>query len=296
MASNGQIGRRTEKKSKDGFLMQKINMHLVIPDAHCKPESNPRRFIALGNFIQEFTKANKHASIKTIEMGDFEDMPSLSSYDRGKKSFEGRRIYDDIAVARECRGYVYSPVGLYQETQKTAKKKVPDIRHFALGGNHFEGRIKKFIQDNPELYNMPEFSIEQHAQLLELYWDICYIPYQVPLHLDGISYVHYWQNKMGKPTGVGKYPAATLLRDKHCSTVVGHSHILDRATVTTGSGRKLYALASGCFLDPEEVEEYAGQSNKEWWKGICILKDIRDGFPHGGEEFIPVETLLRDYL
>ena len=52
---------------------------LVIPDCHAAPEYDNDRFTALGNFI-----VDEQPNI-IVCLGDFGDMPSLSSYDKGTK-------------------------------------------------------------------------------------------------------------------------------------------------------------------------------------------------------------------
>jgi len=266
-------------------------VHIIIPDAHAKPGTNYRRFVALGNFLHERIAKNPRVSYKTIELGDFEDMPSLSSYDKGKLSFEGRRYNDDVAAADFARHCVYTDINVWLYQREVHKKKVPKVEHFALGGNHFEGRINRYIQEKPELSG---FITHEHAN--HKVHGIQYVPFLVPIELNGIQYVHYWQQRgTGKPIGTGKSPATVLLREKHCSTVVGHSHVLDRAIQTSGNGNHLFALSAGCYLDPDEQEDYAGQSNKDWWRGITVLHDVRDGFPYGGEEYLSVERLIKEY-
>ena len=71
--------------------------HLVIGDSHAKPGISNRRFEWLGKLILD----EKPDVI--IDIGDFEDMPSLSSYDVGKKSYEGRRYIKDLESAWEAR-------------------------------------------------------------------------------------------------------------------------------------------------------------------------------------------------
>lgn len=265
--------------------------HVIVPDSHAKPGTNMRRFVALGNFIHERIAKNPRVAYKTIELGDFEDMPSLSSYDKGKLSFEGRRYNEDVAAALFARHAVYDNVNNWLIRQAERKKKVPEVEHYALGGNHFEGRINKYVQEKPELLG---FITHEHAYYAE--FKLIDIPFLVPIELDGIQYVHYWQCRgTGKPIGTGKSPASVLLREKHCSTVVGHSHVLDRAIQTSGNGNRLFALSAGCYLDPDEQEDYAGQSNKDWWRGITVLHDVRDGFPYGGEEYISVDRLIKEY-
>ena len=56
--------------------------HLVIGDPHCTPKANNDRFLWAGKFAHDL----KPDTI--VCMGDFASMDSLSSYDKGKKSFE----------------------------------------------------------------------------------------------------------------------------------------------------------------------------------------------------------------
>jgi hypothetical protein len=239
-------------------------------------------------------KKHPDSHIRTIDLGDFEDMPSLSSWDFGKMAFEGRRYIDDINVAKWHRQLVYEPVQKYIEHRKNNKKKTPLVSHWALGGNHLEGRINKYIQQHREVEGL--ISLDPYIHFLgEL--GVQYQPYQLPLELDGINYVHYWENRGNqKPIGVGMYPAQAIIRHKHASSVVGHSHVLDRATAFAGNGNRIFSLVAGCFLDPDEREDYAGQANDQWWKGIVVLHGVEGGFPYGGEEYIPIERLLHDYL
>lgn len=267
------------------------NIHIIIGDAHSRPDTNPRRFVALGNFLKEFASSHRQDEIKIIDMGDFEDMPSMSSWDQGKLDFEGRRFMEDVLAANHHRELVYGPLRDEICRIRSSKKRVPKVRNLALGGNHLEGRIDRYIQTHPELDGL----IQQHWPDYESF-GIEYVPFLKPLQLDGIGYCHYWQNRAtGKPIGGGKYPAATILNAIHTSSVVGHSHILDRYATTNAAGKRLFSLVAGCYIDPGEVEKYAGQGNDAWWKGICVLHDVRDGYPEGGEAYVPVETLLAQY-
>jgi hypothetical protein len=63
---------------------------LVIPDVQCKPGVDMTHLTHIGKYIVE----KKPDMI--VHLGDHWDMPSLSSYDKGKKSFEGRRYKADI--------------------------------------------------------------------------------------------------------------------------------------------------------------------------------------------------------
>ena len=70
--------------------------HFIIPDTQVKPDSN----------IDHLTWAGKYAvSLKPdviVHLGDHWDFPSLSSYDKGKKSFEGRRYQADVLAGKQA--------------------------------------------------------------------------------------------------------------------------------------------------------------------------------------------------
>lgn len=271
--------------------MKKI--HLVVGDAHAKPGVDNRRFRWLGNMVVSLCNSNPDAEVIVIDMGDWEDMPSLSSYDIGKKSYEGRRYKADISAAIEARAAFGNPITRYNEKQRSNKRRQISPRLVSLGGNHFERRIERAVESSPLLEGVISVEDGGHTQFG---WE--YAPFLTPKEIDGIQYVHYWQARgSGQPIGMGKFPAQTLLREKHCSTVVGHSHVWDIATSTDGGGRKLFAMVAGCYLDPEQHEGYAGQNNKDWTKCLTILYDVVDGFPRGGFNMIPIETVreLYDY-
>ena len=59
-----------------------MTTHLVIPDTQVKPGNSVEFLTHIGKYIVEKQPDT------IIHLGDHADMPSLSSYDRGKKSFE----------------------------------------------------------------------------------------------------------------------------------------------------------------------------------------------------------------
>ena len=67
---------------------------MIIPDTQVKRGVDLSYLEWIGKYI-----VDKKPDV-IVQIGDFADMPSLSSYDVGKKSFEGRRYKDDIETAR----------------------------------------------------------------------------------------------------------------------------------------------------------------------------------------------------
>ena len=88
-----------------------MTTHLVIPDQHAHPDYNNDRFEWLGKLIVDLKPDT------VINLGDMADMPSLCTYDKGTKGFEGRRYKKDIEAALDAQERMFTPI------QKAKKKK-----------------------------------------------------------------------------------------------------------------------------------------------------------------------------
>jgi hypothetical protein len=244
---------------------------LILPDSHSKPGVPMRRFHWLARYLID-TEPDV-----LLCLGDLADMPSLSSYDgsiltgtsRKKASFNNRNIQSDFAAANHAITFLNEFRG----------KKI------FLMGNH-EERINRALSNVPELQGtLGLHNLHLHS------WEV--VPFLEDFSIGGIAASHYFvTGVMGKSIG-GDYPAANLLRRQYQSAVMGHSHVWDIA-IRKGS-RKLFGLVAGCYLDPTQKEEYAGPAQGMWTSGVTLLRDVRQGFPHGGWEFIPVTTLEKAY-
>lgn len=102
----------------------------VIPDTQVKPDQDLSYLTAIGNYIVE------KQPDAVVHLGDFADMPSLSSYDKGKKSFEGRRYKNDIEAAKEGMRKLLAPLYTYNDTHTRHKKRKYQPYMLMLGGNH----------------------------------------------------------------------------------------------------------------------------------------------------------------
>lgn len=255
---------------------------LVIGDAHAKPGVSNRRFDWLGSLIVDVKPD------VVVDMGDWADMESLSSYDGAKlagggvhkASFEGRRYKADIEVAVEARDRVHSKM------QKAARKRP---RRVALGGNHDDERINRVLGLYPELVGTLGVDDMQH----ETYgWE--YLPFGQSALIGGFEFKHYFiSGLMGKPTG-GEYPAAQLLKTQYRSCVAGHSHLFNEAHRTSNGGTRIQAFVAGCYLDKGQWENYAGPANDMWSRGLLLLKDVEGGVAQGWE-WISIDALRRAY-
>ena len=77
---------------------------MIIGDPHAHPNYDNKRFISLGKFI-----AKEKPDI-IVCIGDMADMPSLSSYDKGTKGFEGKRYSKDVTAVLDAQDKLLTPI------------------------------------------------------------------------------------------------------------------------------------------------------------------------------------------
>lgn len=219
---------------------------------------------------------------KIICIGDFADMPSLSSYDVGKKSFEGRRYTRDVAATRAAMALLLQPLAEFNARQRKNGKRqyIPEM-HLTLG-NH-EERINKAVNNDPKLdgvLSIKDLSYEEFG------WKV--YPFLEVVVLDGVAYSHYFT------TGVAGRPASTatvLLNKKHMSCVAGHQQGKQIATAVRADGKQITAIIAGsCYTHDED---YMGPQGNKHWRGILMLHEVNDG--QFDEMFVSLDYLNKKY-
>ena len=80
---------------------------LFVPDCQVRKGVDTTYLTAIGQYI-----VDKKPDI-VVNIGDFFDMPSLSVYDKGKLSFEGRRLAEDIEAGKEGMKKLLKPLRDY---------------------------------------------------------------------------------------------------------------------------------------------------------------------------------------
>jgi hypothetical protein len=245
-------------------------IHLVIPDSHAHPDYHNERYDWLAELILDIKPD------VVVDIGDWFDMPSLCAYDRGTKSFEGRRYNRDIAAGVEAQDRLYSRL-------RKAKRRLP--RFVRTLGNH-EHRINKCIERDPILegtisikdLQSKEYKWEEHRFL-----DI--------VNVDGINYSHYFTSGvMGRPIG-GEHAAHTLITKKLSSCTQGHSHLFDYTSKTSADGRKIHGCVVGVYQDYDA--DFAGPANALWDRGVVVKRNVQNG--SYDLEKISLEQLKRAY-
>ena len=188
---------------------------LVIADTQCKSEESLEYMKWIGKYI-----ASKKPDI-VVGIGDFYDLPSLSSYDKGKSSSEGRRLYKDIEAGN--LGFEYLNQYIDSVPNYTPRKV------FCLG-NH-EHRLDRYVDDNPELVGTLG---TDKLPFAEYGWEVH--PFLKPVEINGIFFVHYLANPMnGRPYSGN---AMSILKTIGRSFVVGHKQCLDVAIRPTIDGKQ----------------------------------------------------------
>lgn len=232
---------------------------LVLPDVQAKDGTDFGFLTSIGNYIL----SKKPDTIVCI--GDFSDMESLSSYDRGLKAFEGRSYQKDIWAAREAMDALLTPLYEYNKEMKRQRRKPYKPRMVLTLGNH-ENRINRAINEDRKLEGLISVGDLPYQD-----WEV-YDFLEVVL-IEGIAFSHYFTSgAMGRPIGT----AAALLNKKHMSCVAGHQQGRQIAYAKRADGKDMTALIIGsCY---EHWEEYLGgmQGNLHW-RGLYLLHNCSDG-------------------
>lgn len=257
--------------------------HLLIGDPHAHPEYDNDRFLALGRFIMD------EEPDVIVCIGDMADMPSLSSYDKGKKSFEGRRYRKDIEAVEEALDLLHLPMDRYNAMRYRNKKGQYRPRLVMTLGNH-EERIARVAQYAPELDGVVSYTDLGYENRG---WE-CY-DYNDSVVIDGIAYSHAFATGVsGRPIS-GENIGKSLVQKNLISSVQGHSHVFDHSVRTNAYGKRLHGLSIGCYANPAMVEGWNKGTHHMWWYGVVVL----DGVEYGDFDemrTISQKRLLESYL
>lgn len=234
--------------------------HLVIPDTQCKPGVPLDHLRWAGNYI-----VKKKPDV-IIMIGDFADMESLSSYDVGKKVFEGRRYKTDIECAHEAMRTLMTPLWEFNYKAKKNHEKIYNPRLVLTLGNH-EDRIDRAVEADPKLEGV--LSLDDLGYK-EFGWEV--YPYLEPVIIDGIAYCHYFTSGiLGKPVT----SAAALVSKKHQSCIMGHVQGRQIAYGTRADGKQITGIFVGGFYQHDEA--YLRWQGNKHWRGLWVLHEVNDG-------------------
>lgn len=231
---------------------------LVIPDTQVRPGDDLEFLKRIGRYM-----VDKQPEV-IVHLGDHWDFPSLSSYDVGKKAFEGRRYKADVNAGNDGMKALLSPLEEYNKQQVKNRKKKYDPRLVYCTGNHCN-RVVKAVNSDPKL----EGTIGIEDLNLEG-WEVH--PFLDVVVIDGVAYSHYFTSGvLGRPAT----SAQAQLNKKHMSCVAGHQQGLQIAMAQAADGRRLTSVIAGsCY---EHDEDYMGPQGNKHWRGCLTLHNVNEG-------------------
>jgi len=212
-------------------------------------------------------------------------MPSLSSYDRGRLEFEGRRYKKDIQAAHDAQRRLFKPIDAYNKKRASLRKRKFSLFTVHCLGNHDQGRINTAISIHPELEGM----IGVKDLNYEKYWNVI-VPFKEVGMLNGVLFSHYFSSGVkGQPIS-GENIGNSLIRKNLGSSIQGHTHTYDLKQMVCADGTVTFGLSCGCFTHPEMLYDWNANTAHMWRNCITILHNVWEG---GFDKF---ELLEHDYV
>lgn len=251
---------------------------VVFTCAHTEPDVSNERFNWLGEFIYDLKPDI------VIDLGDGADMRSLNSYDTR---------YPQKIVAQNYEKDIES----YNDAQDRLRHKFRHQRRkkphwVGFEGNH-ENRIKKALAEDPRLEGDKHGVSFKHLQTKHWFNDYHEYTNSAPAIADycGVSFAHFFSSGNYGTAISGIHHAYALLQHRNHSSTCGHSHKRSIYFKDSAHPYPIIGAVAGCFKGKDE--DWAGQSNNEWWKGILVKRELENGYYE--PQWISMETLRREY-
>lgn len=225
---------------------------LVIGDAHSHPDYDNNRFVLAGRLARELK-----VDI-VVSMGDWADVPSLVTHNRGTRMAEGRRLEDDIEVAHDAGRMFAKGLGKHR----------PEL--YEVTGNH-EERLDRYAASRPELSgHMGSHLLHREG------WE--HIPFLDYFEVNGVYFTHYIPNNMGRAIS-GKNLAERIVQETGVPTVVGHSHFYQHTgrPADRPTGNKKPGMVAGMFGHADYKERWCIGGEPHWWRGVVLLAGVQNG-------------------
>ncbi len=256
--------------------------HLVLPDiqAKCAPDGTMvpmQHLVAAGRLIMDVRPE------VIVVIGDLWDMPSLSSYDKGKKSAEGRRYKLDIQAGKLALDVLLAPLKKWQERTKVSHRKLYNPRLVFMMGNH-ENRINRAQELDPymaDTISTKDLGLEERGFEVHEFLEV--------VKIDGVNYSHYFPNS-NSPFPIGR--AHLIMNKRYQSCTCGHIQILDYfVSPTLVRQKRIHCIIAGSFYMHDE-DYRLGQGNQNW-RGLIVKRNVNEG--DYSPEFVSIDDLIKRY-
>lgn len=238
--------------ARNTFRLGKGTKIGLLPDRHSFPGCDMKPTIATARWFAE-----QEVDI-IVDIGDRFDMPSLSSYDRGKASFEGRRLSRDLSAARVELERFDKELGDWEGILVHTQ------------GNH-ENRLTRLYDDQPEMMDMigdDPWGLEEYGYHTYKYLEI--------VKINEIRFSHAFQNPTSLMGAIQGGSADIRMKNIGFPHVQGHQHgPLIHQQIMRGDGSPVSTLVMGaCY---SEHHSYNGPQRKDVWRGAAILENAYKG-------------------
>lgn len=201
---------------------------------------------------------------QVVHLGDHWDLPSLSLYDKGKKSHRAKTYMKDVVAGN------LAMEEFWQVIKKQWKNFDTECEWTILQGNH-EDRRRRALEFGPdELVDLME-----QLQFDYTHWTRV-IPFLEVVTIRGIEFSHYFQNEgSARPIGTSRQ----LLTKRHVSSIAGHKQGFEYSEMLKGKDETIQAIIMGSSYYHDE--SYKTHTNHHW-RGTVILYNIdsKNGFDY----------------
>ncbi len=251
--------------------------HLVLPDCQVKPGVDISHMDWIGHFI-----VDKRPDV-IVCIGDFADMPSLSSHDRGQLAAEGRRYVADLIAVHTAMYRLLRPMADLNKALRKRRQPAYKPRMIMTLGNH-EDRITRAIEADSRLAGTMSLKDLKYE---EFGWEV--YPFLKVICVDGIAYSHYFTSGvMGRPVST----ARVLVKSRHMSATMGHVQTTDvYMGDVRADGKAVIGLFCGvCYLHDEP---YLGPQGNQVRRQVVLKHQVVDG--QYDPCFVSLDYLKRRY-
>ena len=202
----------------------------------------------------------KHISIEKpaylIQGGDWHDMPSLSYYDKGKKSHEVFNFIDDIEAGNYATEVFF---GYLDKFWPQHKKNCMKIK---LRGNHEDRIVRAF-----------EFGDSNLREIIKRYkiddsrWDKV-IPFLKEFKIERCYFSHYFpKSGSGRPIANAK----SLIKEKHKTCIAYHQQGFQYHEEVGENDKHIHGIIAGATYLHDE--KYIGPNNGHF-RGTFIMRNV----------------------
>lgn len=214
-----------------------------------------------------------------VLLGDHWDLPSLSYWDKGKKSHRPRTYLRDMQAGNKAMVEFWDIlIGAWPEVLKECEF------HFLMG-NHEDRRNKaiEFCEDHyVDLIESVKFNLKN--------WKVH--KFLKVVKIQGIEFSHYFANpNSSKAIGSARH----LLNKRHVTCIAGHQQGFDYAEQLQGSNKTIQALIMGStYYHNEDYKKH----NNHHWRGTVIIHNTKTstGFDFSRFSLDTLDKLYEDFI